>query len=228
MLMLSNLDQIGLWILYIILPIIAIYLAYLVLTKAFRYLGFSSTESLILILITILLGFPIQIFGFNISNVELFNYNGWIVGISTAGGLIPIVLSIYLIIKNHIPLKELIFGVSAVSIAAFLVTSPDPHRGIVSHFPFWILPAFVACFASVFVFRKNFSKGATLAYASGIFGVLIGADFFHLPELLNYEPTRIGTRAVIGGAIMLDMIFITGVLAVILYGLLMFRYRLKT
>ena len=58
-----------------------------------------------------------------------------------------------------------------------------------------------------------------------ILGVLIGADFLHLPELLTYPPTRIGTSAVIGGAIVLDMIFITGIIAVIIYGLLMYRYN---
>lgn len=227
MLATTSLTQIGLYILYLILPIIAIYIAYLILTKAFNYMGFSSLEAIIIVIVSFLFGFPIILFGINISNIHLFSYNDWIVSVNTGGALIPIILSIYLIIKKKIPLKEVGVGVLAVTIITFFVTNPEPTKGIVSHFPYWLLPAIVACFSSIFLLRKDFIKGAPLAYISGTFGVLIGADFLHLPGLLQYPPTTLGTKAIIGGAVVFDMIFITGILAVISYGIIMFKQRSK-
>ena len=51
-----------------------------------------------------------------------------------------------------------------------------------------------------------------------------GADFLHLWELLNI-PITDKINAVIGGADVFDMIFITGIIAVVLDGLIMFRQR---
>jgi len=117
-------------------------------------------------------------------------------------------------------------GVISVAIITFFVTYPVTNQGIVSPFPFWLLPVFFASFASVFLLWKNFRQAAPLAYVSGTLGVLIGADFFHLPELLGH-PIEKTTNAVIGGANVFDMVFITGILAVIVDGILMYRQRLK-
>jgi uncharacterized membrane protein len=102
-----------------------------------------------------------------------------------------------------------------------------PNQGIVSRFPFWLLPAIVACIISVILFKKSFSRGAVLAYSSSTFGVLIGADFLHLPELLSYAPTKIGTMATIGGAVLFDLVFLTGIIAVLVYGIIMYKYRVN-
>ena len=69
-----------------------------------------------------------------------------------------------------------------------------------------------------------FRKAAPLAYISGTLGVLIGADFLHLPGLLNATISK-PTNAVIGGAVVFDMIYITGILAVIVDGIIMFKQR---
>lgn len=217
----------ALWILYIILPILAIYIVYLVLTKAFRYLGFSSLEAAIIVLVSFLFGFPIVLFGINISNIALLSYNGWIISISTGGAVIPIIISLYLISKKNIPIKEMLIGVIAVAIISFFVTSPEPSKGIVAHFPYWLLPPFIACLTSIILLRRSFEKGASLAYISGIFGVLIGADLLHIPKLLSYPPSKLGTSAIIGGAVILDMVFLTGILAVLFYGTIMYRQKVK-
>ena len=220
-----TLTQIALWILNITLPIIVFYLAYLILTKSFNYIGFTTLEGIIIILVSFLFSFPIFLFGYNISNIALFTYNGWVVGVNTGGAVIPVLISVYLIIKKKIPLKQLAIGLLVVTIVTFFVTTPEPTRGIISRFPYWILPAFFACIVSIFLLKKNFIKGAPLAYSAGTLGVLIGADFLHLPELLSYPPTTLGTRASIGGAVLFDMIFITGIIAVLFYGSIMFKYR---
>jgi len=220
-----SLVEIILWIIRVSLPILTIYLIYLLLTKAFKYLGFSDLESTIIVIISFIFTFPIILFGYDISNVALFSYNNWVVGINTGGALIPIMLSFYLISKRKISYKQVLIATIIVTIITFFITKVDSSKGIVASFPYWLIPAVFACISSIILFRKNFAKGAVLSYSSSTFGVLIGADFLHLPELLNNSPTRLGTMATIGGAVVFDLIFLTGVIAVLIYGVIMFKYR---
>jgi uncharacterized membrane protein len=220
----SDLTQIGLYILYILVPLLVLYVGYLILTKAFRYMGFSSLEAIIIVFISFIFGFDIVIYGFNISNVYLFSYDNWRVGVNIGGAVLPVLLSVYLIYKKKLSLKKVIIGVAVVTVIAFLVTNPDPTKGIISHFPFWLLPAFSASIVSITLLWKEFRKAAPLAYISGTLGVLIGADFLHLPSLLNATISK-PTNAVIGGAVVFDMIYITGILAVIVDGIIMFKQR---
>ncbi len=218
--------EIILWIIRVSLPILTIYLIYLLLTRAFRYLGFSGLESTIIVIVSFIFTFPIFISeDFDISNIALFSYNNWVVGINTGGALIPIILSFYLISKRKVSYKQVLIATIIVTIITFFITKVDPSKGIVASFPYWLIPAVFACISSIILFRKNFAKGAVLSYSSSTFGVLIGADFLHLPELLNNSPTRLGTMATIGGAVVFDLIFLTGVIAVLIYGVIMFKYR---
>ena len=217
--------QLAQWALYISITILAIYLVYLLLTRAFKYLGFSDFESTIIVIISFIFTFPIVIRDFDISNIALISYNGWIIGINTGGALIPILISIYLVIKRNVSWKYVAVSTLLVTIMTYFVTSVEQSQGIVSQFPFWLLPAIVACIASIALVKRGFSKGAVLSYSSSTFGVLIGADFLHLPELLGLQPTKIGTMATIGGAVVFDLIFLTGILAVLIYGVIMYKYK---
>ncbi|MGF3554396.1 MAG: DUF1614 domain-containing protein [Thermoplasmatota archaeon] len=177
----NEITQIGLWLIYLLIPIIALYLLYLILTKAFKYMGFSSFEAIFIIFISFLFGFEITIFGINISNLYLFTYGNWKVGINLGGAIIPITLSIYLTIKKKISLKKIFIGILVVTIITFFVSKPVPTEGIITTFPYWLLPAFFSSITSVILSWKDFTKAAPLAYISGTIGVLIGADFLHLP-----------------------------------------------
>jgi len=221
-----TLAQIGLWILYIAIPILIIYFSYLLLTKAFKYMGFSSIEAAVIVFVSIIFYFDILILGFNISNIYLFSYNNWNVGINVGGALIPLILSIYFVIKKKIPLKMVLIGIIIVSIVTYFVTRVDVHSGIVSTAPYFLLPAIAASLVSVALLWKDFKKAAPFAYISGSIGVLVGADVFHLWELLS-TPVNTQVNAVIGGANVFDMIYITGIIAVILDGILMFKQRSK-
>ncbi len=223
---LITLLQIGKYIFFILIPILILYLTYLFLTKAFRYMGFSSFEALLIVFVSIISGFDLFIYGVNLSNIHLFEYNTWRVGINFGGALIPIILSIYLIIRKKIHIKKVVLGILVVTVITFLVTQPVPSKGIVSYYPYFLLPAISASISSIFLLWKDFKKAAPLAYISGSLGVLVGADFLHLPELLSHQNYQV-TNAVIGGANVFDMIFITGILAVILDGVIMFRQRAK-
>lgn len=223
----SDLAQIGLYLLYIMLPILALYFAYEILTKGFKYMGFSSVEAIIIVFVCFILGYGLidDYVGISFANIHLFNYNNWKIGINTGGAIIPILLSVYLIIKKKIKLKYVGFGILIVTITTYFVTTPEPDKGIVSYFPFWLFPAFFAALTSIILLWKQFRKAAPLAYISGTIGVLIGADFLHLWELLNYSVND--KTAVIGGANVLDMVFLTGILAVIIDGLVMYKQRYR-
>jgi len=216
--------QIGFWIVYIILPILVLYFIYLFFTQAFKYMGFSSVEAFVIVFVSFLFGFDIKILGINVSNIYLISYGNWNLLINIGGAIIPILLSIYLIISRKISIKKIAIGIIIVTIIAFLVTHPVENKGIVAVIPYAFLPAVFASIISVILSWKNFIKAAPLAYISGTIGVLIGADFLHLWELLNI-PITDKINAVIGGADVFDMIFITGIIAVVLDGLIMFRQR---
>ncbi len=187
---------------------ILFYAFYSLIKKAFEEVGFNSWESSTIVFGSIILGMV---------EIPLFRYNGWIVGINVGGALLPIILSIYLMIKNKVFFR-VVLGIAIVSYITYNYTYVS-SRGIVSPFPLWLLPPIAASMYSVMVAIKNKRKAASIAYSSGTMGALIGADVFHLRELLAMHP-KPNTMAVIGGASILDMVFLTGVIAVIVDALL--------
>ena len=214
------------YLLVVLLPLLFLYIMYLMVTKAFRDMGFTTFEAVTIIFLSFLLGsgFLDGFVGFTFSNIYLFTYHSWDVGINTGGALIPIILSIYLVLDKKIPGKQLLIAISLVTVITFLVTRPVPEKGIVAYFPYWLLPACIASIASIIMFWKNYVKAAPVAYISGTIGVLIGADVFHLPTLLSFT-SQTTSAAIIGGASVFDMVFITGILAVIVDGILLYRQR---
>ncbi|MCK5261701.1 MAG: DUF1614 domain-containing protein [Thermoplasmatales archaeon] len=220
------LTQISAYVLYILLPLLALYIGYLIITKAFTDMDFTSFEAIIIVFVSFLLGSGIvdEYIGFSFSNIHLFVYGNWIVGINTGGAVIPILLSIYLSVKNKLQLSRILLGTIIVAVITYFVTEPIPQKGIVAKFPFWLLPVFFASLASIILSWKDKRKAAPLAYISGTMGVLIGADFLHLISLIETE-IQTTRNAVIGGASVFDMVFITGILAVIVDGILIYRER---
>ncbi|MBE3121054.1 MAG: DUF1614 domain-containing protein [Thermoplasmata archaeon] len=225
----SFLSQLAGYLFVILLPVLALYIVYLIITKAFRDMGFSSLEAIVIVFVSFLLGAGIidGYVGVSFSNIPLFTYHEyWMVGINVGGAVIPVLLSIYLSLKNRLKPIRVFLGIGIVTLVTYLVTYPDPEKGIVATFPLWILPIVIASLVSLLVYWKEKRKAAPLAYVIGTLGVLIGADCFHLISLLENEihTTR---NAVIGGANVFDMVFITGILAVFLDGLLIFQQKRK-
>jgi uncharacterized membrane protein len=223
----SFFNQITSYLFVIFLPILALYIVYLVIVRAFRDMGFSALEAIVIVFASFVFGSGIidGFAGVSFSDIPLFTYHEfWQVGINVGGAVIPLLLSIYLAIKNKLRWVWILLGISIVAVITFLVTYPDPEKGIVSQFPFWFLPAIIASLISLVFTWKVKRKAAPLAYILGTLGVLIGADCFHLFQLLENEihTTR---NAVIGGASVFDMVFITGILAVFLDSLLTFQQK---
>jgi len=98
----SVLTQLSAYVFYILLPLLALYIVYLIITKAFKDMGFTSLEAIIIVFASFLLGSGLfdEYVGFNFSNIYLFSSGNWDIGINTGGAIIPIILSLYLIIKS--------------------------------------------------------------------------------------------------------------------------------
>ncbi|MFH1101562.1 MAG: DUF1614 domain-containing protein [Methanobacteriota archaeon] len=221
-------ESIVLYIFYILIPILAIYLGYLIITKAFNEMGFTSLEAIIIVFGSFLLGSGLidRYVGFPFANIPLFMYQNWQVGMNTGGAVIPLLLSAFLIIKHKLPLTKILLGVVLVAGITYLVTYPDPEKGIVSVFPLWLLPVIFASISSIFLLWKTKRNAAPVAYITGTIGVLLGADLLHLFALLSIE-IKTTQKAVIGGANIFDMIFLTGILAVLLDGIFLFNKKKK-
>ena len=127
---------------------------------------------------------------------------GTILAINVGGGLIPILLSLYLMIKNGIH-KKAMWAVLIVAIACYAMAIPIEGVGIA--IPIFY-PPLIAAVVAVLLSRPF---AAPLAYVSGTLGTLIGADLLNLPLV-----SQLGAPVMsIGGAGTFDAIFLTGILA---------------
>jgi uncharacterized RDD family membrane protein YckC/uncharacterized membrane protein len=105
--------------------------------------------------------------------------------------------------------------VSGAIVATFLATASEPGYGIVSQFPYYLLaPAGVgiAAVAIVESFGQPPVSALPMAYATATIGVLIGADVLRQPPLYG---AGVGAFYVIGGAGPLDLLYLSGLLALV-------------
>jgi len=120
-----------------------------------------------------------------------------------------------------------VLGFAGVALLlTYFTTAAVPGTGIVSGFPGYLLaPAVVGVGTAVLALRRNSTiplpDAFASAYATATFGVLVGADVLRQPPL--YEPPAAAIYS-IGGAGLLDLLYLTGLVAlaagVLAYGLL--------
>lgn len=123
--------------------------------------------------------------------------------INLGGGLIPLIISLYLIYK--IPQKSSILWPTLFMIfISYSLSRVIPERGVV--IPAFIPPIFSAIFALVFCHPF----AAPCAFISGVLGTLIGADILHLPDFKEKGFLSIG------GAGVFDGIFLTAIFSAVL------------
>ncbi|MDD5655669.1 MAG: DUF1614 domain-containing protein [Elusimicrobia bacterium] len=134
---------------------------------------------------------------------------GTIIAVNLGGAVIPFILSLYLVAKHRLFAPSLL-GVAAVTLVVHQMASPVPGVGIAV--PVFV-PPLVAALAAL-----AFSRGRAgpLAYVSGSLGTLVGADLLNLDRIQGLG----APIASIGGAGKFDGIFISGIVAVVLAGLL--------
>jgi uncharacterized membrane protein len=136
------------------------------------------------------------------------DWPGTILAINVGGAVIPMMLSVYLLLRYRLFWPAL----AAVAIAAFFVhrmATPIPGVGIAVP---TVAPPLLAAFAALILSRRF---AAPLAYIGGSIGVLIGADVMNLGSL----QTLGAPVASIGGAGTFDGVFLTGVIALFLASL---------
>lgn len=174
--------------------------------KIYASLGFNR-KSVSAILLGILI--------FGSIPIPLFPYGGWIVALSVGGAIIPALVSIWLIGEKKLLPAEGFVGIVIVAFITYFITRAEPGVGIVADIELAFMPAIAAALFSLSVFWQEIKNAAPLAFFSGTLGTIIGADIFHLAEILESPPTSEGMNfLVMGGANIFDMVFLSGIVAV--------------
>jgi len=133
---------------------------------------------------------------------------GTVVAVNFGGAVVPVILSIYLLVKNRLYAKGLL-GVAIVTVVVYWMAHPVRGVGIAE--PTFIPPLVTAAVA-LLLSRKS---APPLAYIAGSLGTLIGADILNLDKIQGLG----APVASIGGAGTFDGIFLTGILSVLLAAL---------
>lgn len=134
-----------------------------------------------------------------------------VIAVNVGGAVIPICLSMYLLVKHRLYALAAI-GTAFVAVVCHFLAKPVPGFGIA-------LPVFVpAAATAIIAMALTRRRAAPLAYISGSFGTLIGADLLNLGSVQSLG----APVASIGGAGTFDGIFLTGLLALLYAGLTRF------
>ncbi|UCE90844.1 MAG: DUF1614 domain-containing protein [Methanobacteriota archaeon] len=190
------------------LLVLLVYLAYIsTIRRVLETIGLTGGEAGTIILVTIFFGWI---------SIPLFPYGGWWVGISLGGALIPLLICVKLLWSRRVGLAEGAIGIVIVAYVAYFLTRAEEGVGIVADIEWAFAPALAAGLYSMSTFWMDMSRAAPLAYVSGVMGTIVGADVFHLSEILSYAPPEEGVAMLsIGGANIFDMVYLTGIVAVI-------------
>lgn len=183
-----------------------IYLYIASIRRVLTVLGFSEGEASAILFGTLFLGWI---------TIPVFPYNGWWIGLSIGGAIIPIAICIHFLVRRRVGVAEAFIGMTIVAYITYTITRAEEGVGIVADVPIAFAPALAAGLYSLSVFWEDVSKAAPLAYVSGVTGTLIGADVFRLGEVLAFDAPSEGFALLsIGGANVFDMVYLTGVVAV--------------
>ncbi len=156
----------------------------------------------------------VSFFGVQYIVPVIVNSPGTVIAVNVGGALIPFILSMYLIVKHRL-YGPSILAIGIVTVVVHLMAKPVPGVGIAV--PIFI-PPLVTAIVALMLARWN---PAPLAYIAGSLGTLLGADLLNLGKVRGLG----APVASIGGAGKFDGIFLTGIVAVLLTGILAGRRR---
>lgn len=151
----------------------------------------------------------VNIFGVEYVVPVLVSRPGTIMAVNLGGGIIPLALSAYLILKHRLYLQS-VMAVGIITLVVHQMAHAVPGEGITV--PVFI-PPLITAIVAVLISRWH---AGPLAYIAGSLGTLIGADLLNLGKIQGLGVTM----ASIGGAGKFDGIFLTGIVAVLLAGML--------
>jgi len=193
-----------------------------VLQYAYTKLGLSSGTALLLLLASLIgiyfniplaelperevrSGQVVEFFGMRYVVPVVADWPRTVIAVNVGGALIPSLLSVYLLLKNHIWTSAAV-ATLVVTIACHFLAQPVPGIGIAIP-P--LIPPIIAATVALLVARTNV---AAVAYISGSLGTLIGADLLNLGKVQGLGAPVVS----IGGAGTFDGVFLTGIIAVLL------------
>jgi len=187
------------------LTVLAIALMLYLLIEAFKSVGFTAYETLVLL--------PGSIAAFIfIPNIPVFSHGNAVLCLNVAGCLIPLLISWRVLKTGRASPAACIVGIVIVSIMANHLSSFIPGKGVIISDIY--VPSLAACLISIALSRK-WERIGPIAYVSSSMGILVGCDLLRLREILSYQPYTL-TYVTIGGAGIFDAIFIAGIAAVMM------------
>ena len=191
----------------LVVAVAVVVLFYLVkwIRSSFSRLGLSQGEVAAILWATFIGSF---------FNIPLFRFGEGFIGVNVGGAIVPVILSLYLIQRKRLPINEVLVGITLVAFVAHAASRYEPELGVVSEFPYWLLPPVTAFVVSAFAYWHEREDAASLAYVTGTLGVLVGADIVRLPLILAGPAPDEGAILSIGGAAVFDMVYLAGILAV--------------
>jgi uncharacterized membrane protein len=149
----------------------------------------------------------VNFFGIEYVIPTVTNWPATVLAVNVGGAVIPTLLSLYLIVKNELYRKSA-WGTAIVALACYWLSDPVPGLGIA-------IPVFYPpVVAAVVALSMSRRYAAPLAYICGSLGTLIGADLMNLGNIRGMGAPVMS----IGGAGTFDGIFLVGLLAVVLAG----------
>ncbi len=212
--MIQNLSQLGPIIVLAFFTLGFLGIIYLAI-QTFEFSGFTLFESILLI------SSPIMsyLIPLNYQNLLIFEQNNIYLGINLFGFLVPVFISLRILYRKRVNTLKTIIMTAIISFLSFELSFYLTNRGVFIA-NFYFIPL-TASMLSILFNSKNLRKAAPLAYVSGSLGVLIGADVMRINEILSYSsPQPIGM--IVGGAGVLDAIFLVGIFSIIIDSFLIF------
>jgi Protein of unknown function (DUF1614) len=124
-----------------------------------------------------------------------------------AGCVVPVAVGVKVLVDRRVPGAEAVVVVSLGILVSFLASRVVPDRGILLAYR---VPALVVGVASAGLLHRKADRSGAAAFAGGGVGVLVGADVMHLRALADAGGAG---RIILGGAGLLDGIYLVAVLS---------------
>lgn len=126
---------------------------------------------------------------------------------NTAGCLIPLAIALKILAERRSPWLEIVALIGLGIGISFLASRVVPNKGVLLQYR---IPALVIGFAAAALFYNKPAVAGSAAFIAGTFGVIVGADIMHMPELAAVGGEG---RIILGGAGILDGIFLVAIFA---------------
>ncbi len=201
----------------VVLPIMLVWGFFHFTTVGFEYLDISLGLGLFLFLVVLVLSFVnIPLGKRRLVKIHephllgLFSKPVWRnqgISVNVGGALIPLFVVGYFL--SYIPVEPVLISAGVVALFSFIGARYIEKKGVLLSI---FLPVLFAVF---FALLLSPEYARETAFSSGVLGVLFGADLLHLPQAL----LRKGGVMVIGGAGILDGIFLAGIISALLAGM---------